>query len=120
MSLYLGEVTVLPRYFGEVSMELFLDQQNLVVLEGLKSALLGGASLNNATTTARVFTLGGTTLSNTTMSFATGSAGRYEGTFSVITSLIEGVEYRVKVEAITGGSTIAFWDFRAIAIKRRE
>ncbi len=110
----------MARYTGEIFVELFLRQQNLVVLDKLKSALLGGANLNSATTIARVTTLGGTTLSNTTMTFASGSAGRYEGTFDAITSLVEGTEYLTKITVTSVGTTVAFWKIRSIAVNRRD
>ncbi|KKL09770.1 hypothetical protein LCGC14_2562530 [marine sediment metagenome] len=115
-----GIFSILPRFEGEGSLELFLNNESLVVLDGLKYAKQGGVHISGASALARVTTLAGTTLGNSTLAYVTGSAGRYEGTFSVITSLVEGTEYVLKVSAISSGNTIGFWQHRLIATYRRD
>ena len=120
MSLFSGIPSILPRYEGKADMELFLAQQNLVVLNGLRSSLLGGGNLNTATTTVDLLTLAGVTLSSATMTYATGSAGRYEGTLPVITSLVEGIEYFAQIKAVSVATTVAYWKLKLTAVNRRE
>lgn len=117
---YRGLTSILPRYKGNIEMELFLGQQNLVLLEGLKSALLGGAGLSTATTTVALVTLSGTTLANATLAYVSGTVGRYEGTLPVVSSLVEGTEYLAHIKVLSAATTVAFWKFRATAIERRE
>jgi len=120
MSRYNGILSILPRYSGSAEMELFLGQQNLVILKDLKSATLSGAALNSATTTVALTTLAGASLSSATMSYVSGSAGRYEGTLPVVASLVEGTEYLTKITVLSGGTTVAYWQLRNTAVQRRD
>lgn len=110
----------MSRYLGEVEADLFLGQQNLVVLKGLKSALKGGASLDSATTTVSLQTIAEVELDAATMDYATGSAGWYEGTLPVVSSLVQGIDYLLKVTVLSAGTTVAFWNLRKTAEFRRE
>ena len=121
---YDATLTVVPRYYGELEMDLQLTNDNLVVIDGLKEQILGGANLNNATSTMVLTTLAGTTVSGTTfpitLTYATNSAGRYEGILPAGLSLTEGTEYLLKVTVTSGGATVAYWQKRVIAVNRRN
>jgi len=120
MSRYTGIPSILPRYVGEANMDLFLSQQNLVLVKDLKSAALGGANLNSATTTVALKTLAGATLSAATLSYVSGSAGRYEGTLPVVSSLVEGTEYLAQITVTSVATTVAYWNLRTVAVNRRD
>ena len=110
----------MSKYSGTVEFDLYLSQQNFVLLDGLKSNLLGGTYLDSATTTFELTTLANASLTTTTMSYATGSAGRYEGTISAISSLVEGTDYLGKITVTSGATTVAYWELRRTASYRRD
>lgn len=105
-----------------VTLSLWTGNDNLIILDQLKDESTG-SFVNNATVTVESITdSSGNTISGVTfpisMSYVTGSNGKYQGILEETASLTDYTRYTVTIKAVQGAS-VGLWKVPAVALPRQ-
>ena len=102
-------------------MNLYIDNDNLLSVTGLKNAS-SGSYMNDATVTATLVDSTGTTVTGqtfpVTLSYVADTDGNYQATLEDALSLNEGSVYTATISATTSSGLSASWQMTMKAIKR--
>ena len=102
-------------------MNLYMDNDNLLSVTGLKNAS-SGSYMNDATVTATLVDSTGTTVTGqtfpVTLSYVADTDGNYQATLDDALSLTEGSVYTATISATTSSGLTASWEVAMKAIKR--
>ena len=103
-------------------MNLYIDNDNLLSVTGLKNAS-SGSYMNDATVTATLADLDGNAVSGqtfpVTLSYVADTDGNYQATLEDALSLTEGSVYKATISATTSSGLTASWEVAMKAIKRK-
>lgn len=93
---------------------IYLSNDNLLEIDGLKNTATD-AYINNATVTATLVDEGGTAVVGETwpitLSYVSGSDGKYRGTLKDTLSLTAGLGYTAQITADGGADLKGYWEF---------
>jgi len=105
-------------------MTLYINNDNLLILDGLKDATPGvDAYVNNATVSAELKDPDGSTVSGAgsiAMSYVTGSDGKYFGVIEDDVPLVEGASYTATIDVDAGSDKIAQFNPELRAKERED
>jgi hypothetical protein len=100
---------------------IYNENDNLIVIEGLRDTSTPGGYLNAATVTATLNDSTGAPISgatNISCNYVSGSNGDYEGTIQSTVSLVNEPGYTLVVDSDEGGA-VGHWELEAEVIVRR-